>query len=53
MSYLDLEELQSSRRAGRLVRIPPEMDVPVTRRVLRLVDTAAFQRLAKWLNWGL
>ena len=45
MSLFDLEELRSARRAGGLVRIPAEMDVPVTRRVMRVVDTSAFQRL--------
>ncbi len=53
MAFLDLEELKSSRRASQLVRIPPEMDVPVTRRVLRLVDTPAFQRLGKISQLGL
>lgn len=53
MSLLNLEELQGSRRASQLVRIPPEMDVPVTRRVMRLVDTAAFQRLNRIGQLGL
>lgn len=53
MAYLDLAELRSSRRAGQLVRIPPEMDVPVTKRVLRLIDTQAFQRLAEIAQLGL
>lgn len=53
MSLLDLDELKSSRRATQLVRIPPEMDVPVTRRVLRVVDTPAFQRLNEISQLGL
>jgi uncharacterized protein len=53
MSFLDLAELKSSRRAGRLVRVPPEMDVPVTPRVLRLIDTPAFQRLGEIAQLGL
>ncbi len=53
MSFLELAELKSSRRAGQLVRIPPEMDVPVTKRVLRLIDTPAFQRLAEIAQLGL
>lgn len=51
--FLDLAELKSSRRAGQLVRVPPEMDVPVTQRVLRLIDTPAFQRLAEIAQLGL
>ena len=53
MSFLDLAELKSSRRAGQLVRVPPEMDVPVTKRVLNLIDTPAFQRLAELAQLGL
>jgi HD superfamily phosphohydrolase len=53
MSLLELEELRSSRRAGQLVRIPPEMDVPVTSRVLRVVDTPAFRRLRDISQLGL
>ena len=53
MSLLDLEELRSARRAGGLVRIPPEMDVPVTGRVMRIVDSAAFQRLRDISQLGL
>ena len=53
MAFLDLEELKSSRRAGQLVRVPPEMDVPVTGRVLKLIDTTAFQRLAEIAQLGL
>lgn len=53
MSLLDLEELHSSRRPSQLVRIPPEMDVPVTRRVMRVVDTPAFRRLHDISQLGL
>lgn len=53
MSFWDLEELRSARRADRLVRIPPELDVPVTRRVMRLIDTPAFQRLTHISQLGL
>ncbi len=53
MSFLDLAELKSSRRTGQLVRVPPEMDVPVTERVLKLIDTPAFQRLAEIAQLGL
>ncbi len=53
MPFLNLAELKSSRRAGQLVRVPPEMDVPVTKRVLRLIDTPAFQRLSEIAQLGL
>ena len=53
MSLLDLEELRSARRTGQLVRIPPEMDVPVTSRVMRVVDTPAFRRLSDISQLGL
>jgi HD superfamily phosphohydrolase len=36
-----------------LVRIPPELDVPLTPRVRRIVDTAEFRRLAKVSQLGL
>ncbi|MEM9828944.1 MAG: HD domain-containing protein, partial [Planctomycetota bacterium] len=45
-----IPELQSGGRGldsgGGVVRLPPGDNVPVTRRVRRLIDTAAFQRLA-------
>lgn len=36
-----------------LVRIPPEMDVPLTERVRRIIDTAEFRRLARISQLGL
>lgn len=36
-----------------LVRIPPELDVPLTARVRRLIDTVAFRRLAHISQLGL
>ena len=36
-----------------LVRIPPELDVPLTPRVRRLIDTADFRRLARVSQLGL
>lgn len=41
----------TSRRS--MVRIPPEVDVPLTPRVRRLIDTAAFRRLARISQLGL
>ena len=36
-----------------LVRIPPELDVPLTHRVRQIIDTADFRRLAKISQLGL
>ena len=36
-----------------LIRIPPETDVPLTRRVRKLIDTPAFRRLANISQLGL
>jgi uncharacterized protein len=36
-----------------LVRIPPEVDVPLTARVRQLIDTADFRRLARVSQLGL
>lgn len=36
-----------------VVRVPPEIDVPLTPRVRRLIDTAAFRRLARIRQLGL
>lgn len=52
-TILDIPELVAldSRRA--LVRIPPEIDVPLTPRVRQLIDTADFRRLARISQLGL
>jgi HD superfamily phosphohydrolase len=49
----DIPELSAWRRGGGLVRIPPGVDVPLTSRVRRLVDTPAFRRLAQVSQLGL
>lgn len=46
----ELRELDSPRS---LVRIPPELDVPLTKRVAAIVDTSAFRRLASISQLGL
>lgn len=46
-------EVASLHARGRIVRVPPELDVPFTPRVARLVDTAAFRRLARISQLGL
>lgn len=52
-TILDIPEVAGldSRRA--LVRIPPELDVPLTDRVRHLIDTAEFRRLARISQLGL
>jgi len=52
VSY-DLPELAQWRSGGSLVRIPPGLDVPLTPRVRRLIDTSAFRRLAQISQLGL
>jgi HD superfamily phosphohydrolase len=49
----EIPELLAWRRGGGLVRIPPGVDVPLTPRVRRLIDTAAFRRLAQISQLGL
>jgi HD superfamily phosphohydrolase len=49
----DIPEVGRWRRGGGLVRIPPGVDVPLTDRVRRLIDTAAFRRLAQIRQLGL
>ncbi len=49
----DIPELAAWRRGARMVRIPPGVDVPLTPRVRRLIDTPAFRRLAQISQLGL
>jgi HD superfamily phosphohydrolase len=49
----DIPEIGRRRTAGGLVRIPPGVDVPLTNRVRRLIDSAAFRRLAQISQLGL
>ena len=49
----DIPEVARRRASGGLVRIPPGVDVPLTDRVRRLIDTAAFRRLAHISQLGL
>ncbi len=53
MSLLNLPELLSLESARSVIRIPPEIDIPVTQRVMRLIDTEPFRRLAKISQLGL
>jgi HD superfamily phosphohydrolase len=52
-TIFDIPEVGRSRGTGGLVRIPPGVDVPLTPRVRRLIDTAAFRRLAQISQLGL
>lgn len=49
----NLPELQALHSSKGLVRVPPELDVPFTRRVRGLVDTSGFQRLKGISQLGL
>ena len=50
---LDLPELSTLQSYSGVIRIPPELDVPLTDRVKKLIDTAAFRRLSKISQLGL
>ena len=50
---LQIPELQSLQSPSAMVRIPQEIDVPMTDRVLRLIDSAPFRRLSRISQLGL
>ena len=50
---LDIPEVAGLDARGGLVRIPPELDVPLTDRVRQIIDTAEFRRLARISQLGL
>ncbi len=50
---LNIPELAGLDARRGLVRIPPELDVPLTDRVRQIVDTAEFRRLARISQLGL
>jgi HD superfamily phosphohydrolase len=52
-SIYDIPEVGRWRAVTGRVRIPPGVDVPLTARVRRLIDSAAFRRLAKISQLGL
>lgn len=52
-SIYDIPEVGRQRGASGLIRIPPGVDVPLTSRVRRLIDTSAFRRLAQISQLGL
>jgi len=49
----NIPELTALRSSRGLIRIPPELDIPVTPRVQRLIDTPQFRRLAGISQLGL
>lgn len=54
MSQLrDIPEVAALRNGGGLVRIPPELDVPLTDRVRQIIDTPEFRRLSQISQLGL
>ena len=52
-AYQDIDELNVSDIKRHIFRIPDQIDVPVTPRVLRIIDTAEFQRLKTISQLGL
>jgi HD superfamily phosphohydrolase len=49
----EIPELAALRSGRSLVRIPPELDVPLTTRVKHLIDTPEFRRLSQISQLGL
>jgi HD superfamily phosphohydrolase len=49
----DIPEIAALRSGGSIVRIPPELDVPLTDRVRQFVDTPEFRRLGQISQLGL
>jgi uncharacterized protein len=52
-SIREIPEVAALRASRHLVRIPPEMDVPLTPRVRQLIDSPEFRRLANISQLGL
>lgn len=52
-SLFDIPEIQGLDARRHLIRIPRELDVPLTPRVRHLIDTADFRRLAQIRQLGL
>ena len=52
-SILQIPEIIGLDARHGMVRIPPELDVPLTSRVRRIVDTFSFRRLARISQLGL
>ncbi len=52
-SIAELPELRALDGPDQLIRLPDQLDVPVTQRVLRLIDSQPFRRLAEIRQLGL
>ena len=52
-SILEIPEIRGLEGHSKLIRIPNQIDVPVTDRILRLLDVAVFQRLKGISQLGL
>ena len=52
-SILDIPEVMALDARRALVRIPPEVDVPLTGRVRQIIDTADYRRLGRISQLGL
>ena len=53
MTILEIPEIRALDTRQHLIRIPPQLDVPLTARVQRLIDTGPFRRLSKITQLGL
>ena len=51
--HLNMEELKSLANPRQTIRIPNQIDIPVTPRILRIIDSPSFQRLKKISQLGL
>lgn len=49
----EIPEIQGLDARQQLLRIPPELDVPLTKRVRQIIDTAEFRRLSRISQLGL
>ncbi len=49
----EIPEILALDASSQRIRIPPEIDVPITSRICRLIDTAEFRRLAQISQLGL
>ena len=49
----DIPEIQALDARRHLIRIPSELDIPITPRVRRIIDTAEFRRLSQVSQLGL
>ncbi len=52
-AYQDIDELNAGSGKRNIIRVPNQVDVSVTPRVLRIIDTAEFQRLKTISQLGL